>query len=168
MNNNMNDPIYLSGFTTEEELRNNPKLQRGALKPCTKEEYDEMCNNQQIIKSSQYLKMTDGAIRISTIKSVRKYRDQDSSQIEIEYGVEEAYDEFFCTKKKRDKAYDIILRILDGDVTAIPELESVLASKDEEPEDAKADETKAYGGWNNTDKESGFLSKIFSFSNKSE
>lgn len=158
----MNDPIFLSGFTTEEELRNNPKRQRGELKPCTEEEYYEMCKNQQIIKSSQFLKMTDGAIRISTIKSVRKYRDQDSCQIEIEYGVEEAYDEFFCTKKTRDKAYDTILRILDGDVTAIPELEAVLASKDEEPEEETAD-SKVYGGWNNEEKKSGLLSKIISF-----
>ena len=164
----MNDPIFLSGFTTEEELRNNPKQQRGALKPCTKEEYDEMCKNQQIIKSSLFLKMSYGAIRISTIKAVRKYRYQDSYQIDIEYGVEEAYDEYFSTKKTRDKAYNIILRILDGDVTAIPELESVLASKDEEPEDAQADETQAYSVGNNPDKKSGFLSKIFSFSNKSE
>lgn len=161
-NDNINDPIFLSGFTTEEELRNNPKLQRGALKPCSKEEYYEMCKNQQIIKSSQFLRMSDGAIRISTIKSVRKYRDQDSSQIEIEYGVEEAYDEFFCTKTTRDKAYDSILRILDGDVTAIPELEAVLASKDEEPEEETAD-SKVYGGWNNEEKKSGLLSKIISF-----
>lgn len=158
----MNDPIFLSRFTTEEELRNNPKMQRGALKPCTKEEYDEMCKNQQIIKSSLFLKMSYGAIRISTIKSIRKYRDQDSCQIEIEYGVEEAYDEFFCTKTTRDKAYDAILRILDGDVTAIPELEAVLASKDEEPEEETAD-SKVYGGWNNEEKKSGLLSKIISF-----
>lgn len=161
-NDNINGPIFLSGFTTEEELRNNPKRQRGELKPCTEEEYYEMCKNQQIIKSSQFLKMTDGAIRISTIKSVRKYRDQDSSQIEIEYGVEEAYDEFFCTKTTRDKAYDAILRILDGDVTAIPEFEAVLASKDEEPEEETAD-SKVYGGWNNEEKKSGLLSKIISF-----
>ena len=161
-NDNVNEPIFLSGFTTEEELRNNPKLQRGELKPCTKEEYYEMCKNQQIIKSSLFLKMSDGAIRISTIKAVRKYRDQDSCQIEIEYGVDEAYDEFFCKKTTRDKAYDIILRILDGDVTAIPELESVLASKDEEPEEETAD-SKVYGGWNNEEKKSGLLSKIISF-----
>lgn len=161
-NDNVNKPIFLSGFATEEELRNNPKMQRGVLKPCTKEEYDEMCKNQQIIKSSLLLRMSDGAIRISTIKAVRKYRYQDSYQIDIEYGAEEAYDEYFSTKKTRDKAYDIILRILDGDVTAIPELELVLASKDEEPEDAQADEPKAYGGWNNPEKKSGFFSRIIS------
>lgn len=162
-NDNVNEPIFLSGFTTEEELRNNPKMQRGALKPCTKEEYDEMCKNQQIIKSSLLLRMSDGAIRISSIKAVRKYWYQDSYQIVIEYGVKETFDENFISKTTRDKAYDIILRILDGDVTAIPELESVLASKDEEPEDAGAAVSKVYGGWNNTEKKSGFLSKIISF-----
>lgn len=115
------------------------------------------------IKCSQFLKLSDGTIRISSIKAVRKYWYQDSYQIVIEYGVKETFDENFILKTTRDKAYDIILRILDGDVTAIPELESVLASKDEEPEDAKADETKAYGGWNNEEKKSGLLLKIISF-----
>lgn len=161
-NDNVNDPIFLSGFTTEEELRNNPKLQRGELNPCTKEEYYEMCKNQQIIKSSPFLKMSLGAIRISSITAVRKYRDQDSSVIELEYVDGNDYDEYFSTAKKRDKAYDTILRILDGDITAISELESVLASKDEEPEEETAD-SKVYGGWNNTEKKSGFLSKIISF-----
>lgn len=161
-NDKVNDPIFLSGFTTEEELRNNPKLQRGELKPCTKEEYYEMCKNQQIIKSSQFLRMSDGAIRISSIKAVRKYWYQDSYQIVIEYGVKETFDENFILKTTRDKAYDSILRILDGDVTAIPELESVLASKDEEPEEETAD-SKVYGGWNNEEKKSGLLSKNISF-----
>ena len=159
----INDPILLSGFTTEEELRNNPKSQRGELKPCTKEEWKEMCKNQPIIKSSQFLKMSDGVIRISSIKAVRKYHDQDSWQIEIEYGVEEAYDEYFSTKKTRDKAYEAILRILDGDVSAIPELESALASKNEEPADTNTTDSKVYGGRNNANKKSGFLSKLFSY-----
>lgn len=162
----MNEPIFLSGFTTEEELRNNPKQQRGALTPCTEEEWKEICKNRSIFKNSQFLRMSDGAIRISTIKAVRKYRYQDSYQIDIEYGAEEAYDEYFSTKKTRDKAYDTILRIMDGDVSAIPELESALASKDEEPEKTNTTDSKAYGGWNNSEKKSGFLSKIFSFSNK--
>lgn len=162
-NDNVNDPIFLSGFTTEEELRNNPKRQRGELKPCTEEEYYEMCKNQQIIKSSQFLRMSFGAIRISSITAVRKYHDQDSSVIELEYVDGNDYDEYFSAKTTRDKAYDIILRILDGDVTAIPELEAVLASKDEEPEEAQVADSKVYGGWNNTEKKSGFMSKIISF-----
>ena len=162
-NDNNNEPIFLSGFTTEEELRNNPKLQRGELKPCTKEEYYEMCKNRPIIKSSQFLRMSFGAIRISSITAVRKYYDQDSSVIELEYVDGNDYDEYFSTAKKRDKAYDAILRILDGDDSAIPELESVLASKDEEPEEAQAADSKVYGGWNNTEKKSSFMSKIISF-----
>lgn len=30
-NDNINGPIFLSGFTTEDELRKNPKLQKVAL-----------------------------------------------------------------------------------------------------------------------------------------
>lgn len=122
-----------------------------------------MNNDNMNIMSPQFLRMSDGAIRISTIKAVRKYWYQDSYQIVIEHGVKETFDENFISKTTRDKAYDIILRILDGDVTAVPELESVLASKDEEPEDAGAAVSKVYGGWNNTEKKSGFLSKIISF-----
>ena len=122
-----------------------------------------MNNEKMNIMSSQFLKMSDGAIRISSIKAVRKYWYQDSFQIEILYGIEEAFVENFTSKKTRDKAYDIILRVLDGDVSAMPELESVLTLKDEEPEDTNTTDSKVYGGWNNAAKKSGFLSKLLGY-----